>query len=160
MSLMFPGLPPEQANTAWLNSPTRLTSCSRHERIGPTKSLSLLCQMVAKRVGPEPHASNTMSASLRPVWGRALRSLLTFTTRATFDNNLGFSSGSPVSGSTGPGIVVVVAASVVVGASVVEVVVLDDVLVLAAVVSVLVVADDFDPLHALASAAPPARVTN
>jgi hypothetical protein len=88
--------------------------------------------------------------------------LLTFTTNATFDNNLGFSSVSPVSGSTGPGTVVVVAASVVVGASVVEVVeaAVDDVLVLAAVVSVLVVADDFDPLHALASAAPPARVTN
>ena len=53
----LPGLPPEQANTARLNEPNRSTSCERHERIGPTKSLSRLWYTAPKRVGPAPHAS-------------------------------------------------------------------------------------------------------
>ena len=99
---MFPGFPPEHANTARLNPPTRFTSCSRHERIGPTKSASVLCQTVAKRVGPAPQASKMMSASLSPVCGRAPVSLLTFTTSATLDNIAESVTGRPVNGATGP----------------------------------------------------------
>ena len=116
---MLPGLPPEQANSAPLNEPTRLTSCSRHERIGPTKSWSRLCHTVAKRVGPAPHASKMMSASFRPVCGRAPGSLLTLTTSVARVSRAGSSSGRPVSGWTGGG-------SVVVGGSVVDVVEVDD----------------------------------
>src|SRR6478735_7162716 len=174
-SAMLPALPPEQANTARLNSPSRLTSCSRHERIGPTKSASRLCQTVANRVGPAPHASNTMSASFSPVCGRAPGSLDTLTIKATLFNSSGSSSGSPVSGCTGGGgrvvvvaasvvvvasSVVVVAAAVVVGASVVlvvvvlgaVVVVVDEVVVVVALVALLP--------HALSSAAPPARASS
>ena len=118
---MLPGLPPEQANTARLNSPSRLTSCSRHERIGPTKSASRLCHTVAKRVGPAPQASKTMSASFSPVCGRAPGSLDTLTINATRSSRAGSSSGSPVSGWTGGGSVVVGAAVVVVTSSVVVV---------------------------------------
>ena len=104
---MLPGFPPEHANTARLNEPRRFTSCSRHDRIGPTKSRSRLCQTVAKRVGPAPQASKTMSASLSPVCGRAPGSLLTLTTSATLPSSAGSPSGRPVSGSTGGGSVVV-----------------------------------------------------
>src|SRR4051812_27368771 len=121
---MLPGLPPEQANTAPLNSPRRLTSCSRQERIGPTKSASRLCQTVAKRVGPAPQASNTMSASFNPVCGRAPGSLLTLTTSAARFNNAGSSRARPVSGCTGaPGTVVVVSATVVLVSSTIVVLV-------------------------------------
>ena len=126
--------------------------------MGPTKSLSPLWKMAAKRVGPAPQASNTMSASFSPVCGRAPRSLLTFTTTATRDSSASSVSGSPVSGCTGPGMVVVV------GGMVVVLVVLDDEVVGSSVVLVdsAVVSTDLadDPLHAASTAAPPARANN
>src|SRR4051794_242575 len=163
ISAMLPGLPPEQANTAPLNSPSRLTSCSRHDRIGPTKSWSVLCQTVAKRVGPAPHASKTMSGSLSPVCGRAPRSLLILTIKATLASNAGSASGRPVNGSTGGGgaavvvvssTVVVVAAVVVVGRTVVVVVERGTVTAVVSTVDADVCGELL--LHALSNAAPPA----
>ena len=101
IAAMDPLLPPEQANTAPLNEPTRSTSCVRAERIGPTFGASLLWNTVAKRVGPAPHASNTMSANSRPDCGRASGSFDTFTTTAGRAAIAGSVIGSPVKGITG-----------------------------------------------------------
>ena len=80
--------------------------------------------------------------------------MLTLTTSATLDSNAGSVRGNPVSGCTGATAtavvvgVVVVSATVVVGAE------------LSAVVSAVVAADFFEePLHALSSAAPPAKAS-
>ena len=89
--------------------------------------------MVAKRVGPAPHASKTMSGSFNPVCGRAPGSLDTLTTRATLSSSSGSVSGRPVSGCTGGGRVVVV------GAIVVDVVELVDVVAAIVVVGAVVV---------------------
>src|SRR3954447_7914176 len=100
-------LPPEHANTAPLNEPTRSTSCVRADRIGPTLGASVLWKTVAKRVGPAPHASKTMSAESSPDCGRAPGSLDTLTTTAGRAASAGSVIGRPVSGITGSGAMVV-----------------------------------------------------
>ena len=100
-------MPPEQAKTALLNSPTRSTSCVRPERIGPTLGASVLWKMVANLVGPAPHASKTMSAESRPDCGRAPGSLETLTTTAGCAAIAGSVIGLPVKGITGVGAMVV-----------------------------------------------------
>ena len=107
IAAIAPLLPPEQANTAPLNEPTRSTSCVRADRIGPTLGASLLWKIVANRVGPAPHASNTMSAESRPDWGRAPGSLEILTTTAGRAASAGSTMGSPVNGMTGSGAIVV-----------------------------------------------------
>src|SRR3954447_3497015 len=99
--------PPEQANTAPLNEPTRSTSCVRADRIGPTFGASVLWNTVANRVGPAPQASKTMSAESRPDCGRAPGSLETLTTTAGRAASAGSAIGRPVSGMTGSGATVV-----------------------------------------------------
>ncbi len=108
MVLTTVGLPPEQAKTGPLNSPTRSTSWVRAERIGPTFGASLLWKTVANRVGPAPQASNTMSAESRPDCGRAPGSLETLTTTAGRRRDRRIRRWAvPVSGITGSGAIVV-----------------------------------------------------
>ncbi len=122
----------------------------RAERTGPTGSASMDWNTDANRVTlPSTISSKTTSAELmptcgRPPWPCAGSALSIFTTSAGRAAFAGSSTGSPVSGKTGPGAAVVVVASVVV--------------VVTAVVVVSLVATSPSPPPA-ARAATPMRMT-
>ena len=137
----------------------------RPERIGPTGFADAEWNTAAKRVPYSTTSSNTRSAELSPLCGRARMLLSILTTSAARSGAVWpYSSGTPVSGMRGMiASVVVVAAAVVVGASVVSgtVVVVDArVVVGASVVSGtvgggVVGAASLSPPHAAAVAARP-----
>ena len=96
-------LPPLHANSGPCRAPNRSMSWIRPERIGPTGLLPLLWKTIAKRVRLSlTISSNTMSASLKPVCGRAPGALSIFTTSAGLRMRRS-GSGMPVSGHTGSG---------------------------------------------------------
>ena len=71
----------------------------RPERIGPTWFEPWLWKTIANRVRLAlTISSNTMSASLKPVWGRAGGALSIFTTNATWPASAGSAISTPVSG--------------------------------------------------------------
>jgi hypothetical protein len=93
------GFPPLQEKSGSLNEPKRSMSWRRPDRIGPTGSLSWLWKTNANRVRLSlTISSNTMSAALNPVWGRAFGSLPILTTRATRAAIAGSGFSTPVSG--------------------------------------------------------------
>src|SRR3954452_22645245 len=116
ISLVTVAFPPLQANSGWSSAVNRSTSWIRPERIGPTGSLSPLWNTIAKRVRLSlTISSNTRSASLNPLCGRAPLALSILTTSAGLASEPASSATTPVSGYTGgPGTVVVVSATVVV----------------------------------------------
>ena len=92
-------LPPLHANSGWSSAVNRSTSWSRPERIGPTGSLSPLWNTIAKRVmWSLTISSNTRSASLNPLCGRAppALSILTISAGRAASTGSGFST--PVNG--------------------------------------------------------------
>ena len=136
IAAVTPGLPPLQRNRGWLSPLSRSTSWVRPERIGPTGFEPWLWNTAAKRVNrASTISSNTTSAWLSPVCGRAAPTLSIFATRAgRFGGRWPNASGTPVSGiragsaSTGlrsrsvvvVGFAVVVARLVVVSCAVVD----------------------------------------
>src|SRR4051794_4972667 len=106
-------LPPLHTNIGRTNEPRSATSCVRLDRIGPTGSATLLWKTAANRVRCSTFSSKTMSASLSPLCGRASGWLSILTTIAGRAAATGSVTGRRVSGYVGPGMVVVVTASVV-----------------------------------------------
>src|SRR4051795_12934012 len=148
--------PPLHANSGWSSAVNRSTSWIRPERIGPTGSVSPLWNTIANRVRLSlTISSNTRSASLNPLCGRAPLALSILTISAGRAAIAGSGLSIPVNGYTGfAGTVVVVAASVVEVAAV-EVVVASSVAGGASVVtgvdaSVVFDADLLSPPHAVA----------
>ena len=164
MARVTPGFPPLHANSGACSPPSRSTSWVRPDRIGPTGLAPLLWNTAAKRVPTSTISSNTMSAELSPLCGRATGLLSILTTSAgRSGGSCPYSSGWPVSVILGiTASVVVVAGSVVVDSAVVVVASLV-VVVLRVVVGASVVsgtvgaavssAASLSPLQAVASAA-------
>ena len=107
MALVTPGLPPLQAKIGLLSEPSNSTSWVRPLRIGPTGSGAWLWNTAANRVRCSTFSSNTMSAWLRPLCGRASGWLSILTTSADRAASAGSSIGRPVSGITGSAGIVV-----------------------------------------------------
>src|SRR3954467_14013790 len=119
ISLVTVAFPPLHANSGWSREVNRSTSWIRPERMGPTGSVSPLWNTIANRVRLSlTISSNTRSASLKPLCGRAPLALSILTISAGRAAIAGSGLSIPVNGYTGfAGTVVVVAASVVVVAA-------------------------------------------
>src|SRR5947209_2909187 len=94
-----------------------LMSVERAERIGPTGLASFDWKIAASRVmPPSTCSSKTVSASIRPAWGRASGALSILMISATRPRIAGSPTGMPVSGAVGAaGGAVVVGSSLVGG---------------------------------------------
>src|SRR3954468_2377159 len=156
--------PPLHANSGWSSAVNRSTSWIRPERMGPTGSVSPLWNTIANRVRLSlTISSNTRSASLNPLCGRAPLALSILTIRAGRAAIAGSGLSIPVNGYTGlAGTVVVVAASVVVVAAALVVaawVVAGASVVTGVVAAVVLAADLLSPPHALAAPTSATRLT-
>src|ERR687897_2935733 len=112
-----PALPPDEANSSRPKRGTSSRSLVRIDRTGPTPAESVEWNTAARRVRlPSTGSSMTMSAWLRPAWGRALGWLSTFTNSAGRLIRPSKAPSTPVSWATGGGgaVVVVVGGRVVV----------------------------------------------
>src|SRR5918994_2089993 len=112
-----PALPPDVANSGRPKKGTSSRSLVRIDRTGPTPAESVEWNTAARRVRlPSTGSSMTMSAWLRPAWGRALGWLSTFTNSAGRLIRPSKAPSTPVSAATGGGgaVVVVVGGRVVV----------------------------------------------
>src|ERR671911_1562666 len=112
-----PALPPDEANSGRPKRGTSSRSLVRIDRAGPTPAESVEWNTAARRVRlPSTGSSMTMSAWLRPAWGRARGWLSTFTNSAGRLIRPSKAPSTPVSGATGGGgaVVVVVGGRVVV----------------------------------------------
>src|SRR3954452_22667106 len=140
----------------------------RPDRTGPTVSTSCDWNTVAKRVAPSLMiSSNTMSAELSPVWGRAGPTLSIFTASAGRCGIwLGSEIGTPVSGMrriSGSVVVVasiVVTGAVVTGAGVVVLVVVELVLGASVVVLLLLLTARASVVDEAASSPPPEQAAS
>src|SRR5918994_2117289 len=104
-----PALPPDVANSGRPKKGTSSRSLVRIDRTGPTPAESVEWNTAARRVRlPSTGSSMTMSAWLRPAWGRARGWLSTFTNSAGRLIRPSKAPSTPVSGATGGGAAVVV----------------------------------------------------